>query len=552
MGRSDDSSSSDEEDISREKKERKRKRSSRSRKSERKERKKRKKEYDDYSSSSDDDSCYKDRKSHKKDRKKKKKKHKKDKKRERREEDTASSSDPLARNYALADALSNLLEEHPALVEDFPLLLIRLASGTTFDLSQMTNSGASEGISRVFSCLEPFGVMQDTNGSWMWRGPENGSNDQRQQLFLVKLVRAMLDQIGFTIEAIEEFEHPRPSLKAAPPAATSAPPTEVVDSNNSNQLEQQTASLLEKFQKVGAGLAKDLAGLCNMILEGESIALDELPDERLRTALETLFVECGLEKSEMDEEDDSDQEGSKEDTSPTFGYGLPEENENDVRSRLDTVLRTCTAMETTRPRIKGPMPRPESYTEAGHQEESVSSEDEGPLPVGARGKGPTISSEMIRAGAARRSRQLESIKQGIDASVLEAIEGQAREEWMLIPGKFDFLSAVKSGQPIRNRKFEALSKAETSATEELVDPSIQAEIDAIKQAHEESRGPSLLEQHREKKAQEAEEAAGKQSSWKWSRDKDLDAGRRVDKNNLNMIFGGAGSDLKKKFQGGFG
>jgi hypothetical protein len=31
---------------------------------------------------------------------------------------------------------------------------------------------------------------------------------------------------------------------------------------------------------------------------------------------------------------------------------------------------------------------------------------------------------------------------------------------------------------------------------------------------------------------------------------DLDAGRRVDKNNLNMIMGGAASNLKDKFQGG--
>jgi hypothetical protein len=138
----------------------------------------------------------------------------------------------------------------------------------------------------------------------------------------------------------------------------------------------------------------------------------------------------------------------------------------------------------------------------------------------------------------------------MDPSIAEAIEGNAREEWMLVPGKFDFLSAVKSGQPIRSRGFEAKSKAATEDAKPM-DPAVRAEIDAIRKAHEESRGPSLLEVHREKKAQEAKEKEGKSESWKWNRDKDLDSGRRVDKNALNMIFGGAGSDLKKKFQGGF-
>jgi hypothetical protein len=85
-----------------------------------------------------------------------------------------------------------------------------------------------------------------------------------------------------------------------------------------------------------------------------------------------------------------------------------------------------------------------------------------------------------------------------------------------------------------------------------VDPAVQAEMDAIMDLHRQARGPSLLEQHRLKKSEEKAEAEkGGKAEWKWSRDKDLDDGRRVDKNNLKMIMGGAASNLKDKFQGGF-
>ena len=53
------------------------------------------------------------------------------------------------------------------------------------------------------------------------------------------------------------------------------------------------------------------------------------------------------------------------------------------------------------------------------------------------------------------------------------------------------------------------------------------------------------------KQQEKKEAAGKDGAWKWSREKDLDAGRRVDKDALHMVLGGAAENLKTKFQGGF-
>jgi Protein of unknown function (DUF3752) len=132
-----------------------------------------------------------------------------------------------------------------------------------------------------------------------------------------------------------------------------------------------------------------------------------------------------------------------------------------------------------------------------------------------------------------------------------------REEWMLVPGKFDFLSAIKSGQPIRSRGFEGKRKAEHGTADHSAkpfDPSIRAEINAMRQAQEEARGPSLIELHRksrteEKAAMNQQQKGNGSDDWKWNRDKDLDAGRRVDKDALNMILGGAGKDLKTKFQG---
>jgi hypothetical protein len=131
--------------------------------------------------------------------------------------------------------------------------------------------------------------------------------------------------------------------------------------------------------------------------------------------------------------------------------------------------------------------------------------------------------------------------------------GGGREEWMIVPGKYDFLSNVKSGQPIKSRGFQNKKSRDSEAPAAPVHPAIQAEMDAIMQAHQQARGPSLFDQHRAKKQKEKElsAAAGGKTEWKWSRDNDLDAGRRVDKDALGMILGGASANLKTKFQGGF-
>lgn len=529
------------------KKKRRKEKSSKSRKREdRKQRKRRRSDYDSTSSSDDEDSYRRDRKGHKKDRKKHKKtkhKSKKDKKKATRDEGDSNyqSSDPLERNYALADALLYMLEGHPALVEDFPIMLIRLASGTTFDLSQMSDRDAAHCLSQVFSALQPFGVGRDHTGAWSWEGGSRSSNpSHNEQIVLVKLVRAMLDQIGVTMDAIERHENP-----SLPPPPTDNPKADAND--KAEEVAYMTTELLREFKPE---LAQELSGLCQMILEGESVSLDGLEDDRLRNALETIFKECKLEKLEMENDNDED------DGSVAFGYGLPPGVHEESKQSLLRVMQTC--QETaTKPRVKGPLKPPPSY--AGMMDsvihESESSDEEGPAIIGTGRQSKALSKDLVAAQAALRSRQLENAKQGIDSSTAEALEGQSREEWMIVPGKqFDFLSSVKSGKPMKNRKFGAQSKVDIAKEEAVIHPSIQAEINAIKEAHEESRGPSLMDQHRERKAQEkaAAAASGNSESWKWNRDKDLDSGRRVDKDALGMILGSAGSELKSKFHGGFG
>ena len=183
-------------------------------------------------------------------------------------------------------------------------------------------------------------------------------------------------------------------------------------------------------------------------------------------------------------------------------------------------------------------------------------DEEGPAPEGSEKakrrvqKGPTLPPEVIKEIANRRKRELDGVASGMEIQSRDIAE---REQWMMEPGEHEFLRGIKSGKiPIKSRNFENTKQSSTREVAASMYPALQAEMDAIMDLHRQARGPSLFEQHRLKKSVEnAEAKKGGKAEWKWSRDKDLDAGRRVDKNNLNMIMGGAASNLKDKFQGGF-
>ena len=533
MGRHEDDSSSSSDSYRRDKKSKKHRK-----KKSRKERKKRRFSDDESSrtTSCSDQDDRRQRKHRKKEHKKDKSKSKRVKKRSREALDD-SSSPSLERNVALADALCHLFQSHPDLVDDLPIMLIRMGGGATFDLSQMTNLHASSCLGDVFRALHPLGVAQDNGGVWQWTGPKN-------DLVLIRVIRAMLDQIGITDEAVEEYE-----TRLAKDAQLLQ--ERLVDESRRDSSKQMTKELLNEFRSE-AQLTKELASLCSMILEGESIALDALPNEKLRSGLERLFECCRLEKSEM--EQDSDDEDAIADSEAAMGYALPDADYDIAKSMLQAVIQVCREEELANNRgrraIAGPMCTPEEYAGQNYQAlVDESDDDDGPDPYGKHVNESGESSEMIKAAAEKRARDLEYAKTGIMPPT--KADKTVREEWMVDPGKFDFLSNIKSGQPMRNRGFQAQEVAGSGSTKRK-DPKIQAEIDAIMQAHEESRGPSLMELHKQKKAQEAEQASDAKSGgkWKWDREKDLDAGRRVDKANLSLVWGGAGTDLKQKFHKG--
>eukprot|EP00977_Amphora_coffeiformis_P023782 scaffold14229_cov92-Amphora_coffeaeformis.AAC.1 len=343
---------------------------------------------DDHGSSGDDSSRYdRRRRAKKRDTKKKnKKKHKKSSRRSSSNTRDDKNNNALQdRNYALADALYHLVEHHPAMGADLPIILVRLANGTTFDLRQMPPA-VNQALATVLQCLAPFGVAQEPGGgAWGWTSPTGKSaHTNTNELVLVRIVRAMLDQIGLTMEAMEEFENPKekkpPVQQQQQQSASSS--TENTKHNTTttttseNYLEDHVKRILDSFDT--NALSTELAGLCTMILEGESIALDGLPDPTLRTALEGLLEACGLVRAEMEPDDDDDDDDGAEatDNEPSLGYALSEEQVEHAQQCLTRVKRICETIAARPSRIQGPKRPPTSYQQSTTREGNLSDEDD--------------------------------------------------------------------------------------------------------------------------------------------------------------------------------
>lgn len=474
----------------------------------------------------------------------KKKKHKKSDKKIRRDREPPTDDDgALRRNYVFADALHHLLEEHPALSADLPIMLIRMAGGASFDLSQMSDAGAAHGLGCVFRSLQTFGVELEGN-SWKWKPPLVGGGGRETELLLVRISRTLLDQIGLTMDSVESYGRvPRPVVKETIPA-------QVDKAVEFTPLQTQTFSLIDRFRLNDVTLPNQLGDLCNIILSGESVALDGIPDENLRDSLEKLLRGAGLTQSEMDDDDNDDDE--EEET--TMGYGLPEGNDHFARANMEYILAACKHRAAVKPDeaprrvLRGPLPQHMTSEYISHTVPDDDDDDEdGPVPADMHKTRKVPSKEAVQAMAELRKQELE----GLVSNHAVASKPGEREEWMINPGEHDLLQGIKSGG-MKNRNFENKKTAATELPEATMDPSMQAEVDAIIQAHKDARGPTLMDQHRAKAA--AEKAAkenNSNASFGWSREKDLDAGRRVDKEALRLLMGGASGGLNDKFQGGF-
>lgn len=126
---------------------------------------------------------------------------------------------------------------------------------------------------------------------------------------------------------------------------------------------------------------------------------------------------------------------------------------------------------------------------------------------------------------------------------------------MLVPGEHDFLKGISKSTRSRNFKNEkmrgqAIIPYADGKSVEQINPEVLKEVHAIQRAYEQSRGPSLFDAHRQKTQESKQQRQG--NEWTWSRDTNLDDGRRVDKNALHLVLGGASTELKSKFQGSLG
>ena len=518
-----------------------------------------------FSSENDDDDDFNRRcKRSKKERKRRRRDHKRDDKRDKddstydrnrkKEVDINIKSTSLkhSNGQKLAHALHNLLKERKDFASELPLILIRLAGGTTFDLHGVTDTTVVNELESVFESLEIFGVKkQATSGMWMQIPPDATRRDDKA---LLRAIRSLLDDEGLTMDEIGKFKKRSLSI-----------PIQLTPDTK-----DLTFKILDKFKSKDSTLGLQLATICKTMLEEENVSIDGIQDNDLKASLESLFVSCGLEISEIEEDPYSDSSSCERkavpsingsDYGPLMGYGLPNNHKDidSVKLKLAGIMSACREGQQP-PRQKvaaGPIRRPLTNKEAQEAnaiygaiqatDEKDDDDNEGPmLPgLGTSRTSTPLPVHVIKTQAEYRELELKSISLGIKIPTVD----HGREEWMLQPKQHDFLFGIQSG-PIKSRGFQNKKSRDTNESDEAVNPAIQAEIDTIMQAHNDARGRSLMDEHRSKKAQE-KLASNRKAEWNWNRNSDLDAGRRVDKEALSMILGGAADNLKTKFKGGF-
>lgn len=543
-------------------------------------------------------------------------------------------------NYLLADAIYQLVGNHPIFAEDLPILLIKLANGQTLNLSQMPSTVAN-GLDAVFQCLISFGVIKEISSScWKWNnimkppgsttsGPTT-SNTSDNDLVLVKIVRTLLDQIGITADIIEQIESPQQSIKQKKISQITTPKqnhhandssTKSIKSYDNNDYNknikrnnnidndiittpsnyntvniiQLTYDVIKQFatktehnvdnDDINLVVVTDLITLSELLIQGEMISVDNIPNETLRTALGLLFQCCGLEKSEMEFDDDDDvnetttdnnhnnTSSTKNDTTTTdpnidimtlkpisYGYGLPEQDDINAKLLLTAVRDTCERIRSKPKPLFHPIESHKKLTTTNEYDnnndhrphddtEDDTDDDEGPLIAGISSK-KRFPPQMIIPNKEEESGSTTGV----------------REEWMIVPGKFDLLSNIEAGRTVKSRTFQQKGVNNHNDTHDdddhkppaVIDPVIQKEIETIRQIENKIRGPTLLEIHLQNKKkndiikQNNNNNNGKLLSWKWNREDDLGAGRGVDNDALRNIVDGAKTDLKTKFHGSGG
>ena len=430
----------------------------------------------------------------------------------------------------------------------------------------------------VFESLKVHGMELASNGAWKWGNAmvNSGGKQRGDELALLRLTRALLNGVGFTMDKVESYEEgqlqqmkqlqqeaqlqEKANRKESAPTAENNNGTKTAqedekDVRHRKRVERMSSTILDRFDPKNSStsessLANELQGICSVLMEGESVQLDGIENAKLRATLAQLFQLIGLDLVEIeDEEDDEGDEveqggyGANSDEKE-MGYALPDVDDirERVSSNLNEVLRVCRFRSSG-----GTENAPKAWAakptmNKGKEESSSDDDDDGPAPLGT----------IAAAKASKRKRLLSQVRNNATAG---AIDEGGREEWMMVPGEHDFLSGIKAGseKSTRSRTFKnERNRGQSIAAQanQPINPQVLEEVTAIQKAYEQSRGPSLFDAHRQtvQEEKERQQASGKQD-WKWSRDKNLDDGRRVDKNALHSVMGGASTELKSKFHG---
>lgn len=483
--------------------------------------------------------------------------------------DTLSTPSAPPGAHEFASALSQLFDSYPAMSYldegGIPLLLIQLSRGTEYNLSAMPDRNLARLLEAVFEALSIHGMELGGDGAWRWgNAPKAGSSRQSgDDLALLRLARASLNGVGLNMESVNVYEqnqsqklqqHSEQEVKLEKARGNdimhgNTAVLNEVDNSKLNEeevrrrkrVERMTSQLLDRFdpKNDASSLATEVKGICDALMDGESIQIDSIENGKLKASLAQLFQLIGLEMVEMEDDDDDEVEDNEE---RVMGYALPEASET-AASNLNEVLRVCRFRSGG-----GNEDAPTSWkaepavttNNLQSQDESSSDDDDGPAPLG------TIAA--AKASKRKRSPQIQKLN--------KAIEEGGREEWMMVPGEHDFLKGISSstrGRTFKNEKMrgQAIAPYDHGKSAEPINREVLEEVQAIQRAYEQSRGPSLLDSHRQKLHESKQQQTGSKE-WTWNRDKNLDDGRRVDKDALHMVLGGASTELKSKFQGSLG
>ncbi len=523
-----------------------------------------------------------------------------------------SASTSLSSKFQnLLPKLHNLLSCHPDLSTELPYLLIKLCSGSSISLSQIQNNDSLKlKLRELFFELGCTNLNNNNDSNdenfifddhGQWKHNHHQHNNDERALVLVKLVRFVMNQNGMTMEAIHDFEmnirigkEDREKEEVLMQSISLGTKKNVIQEDKISSL---VTMLLDTFQQSESqsesqstsSLAQELGSIMQMILDGEIICLDGLEDVSLKLTIEQLFLIIGLVKEEIEDDEEEQQEENenyhdkddhekinieKNDKHVTFGFTLPSfTSEGDDETMIEAIKnklhkaieasdiyhhKILQQKQSSRKKVIGPVlpnshvaTSTSSYPTDGNKldyhDDDNEDDDHGPAPFGSH-----------KAIARAMKGPLPPIHLNEQAN--KPIESQ-REEWMMKPGEHNFLKGIISssnnGGGLKSRIFknEKSNGFGGVIVEKLpINPIIQQEIDSIMDAHQAARGPSLIDQHRvkvaEEKAAKAAAKVKKGAEWNWSK-KDLDADRRVDKNYLNMVMGGASKDLKNKFQGSY-